>query len=341
MEAVQLKTKEEDSAVAQYSARWRGLANLLKMGHCAPSVMQTVLDMTGSRQDWLVKLSAGLPGGIGNIGYECGGVTAPLVLLGLRYGLRRMHNGLPQVFYAGHAYCRQFRSCKGTLFCKEIRGERRLPIPCIGVVMHSPELYMETTFDEHGDSLTSETQDSFRRLYGYLHRRGFHCAHAVLKRLDHVIPLTQELLDATSPFIGGTIFQGHTCSALTSGIMAMGLKKGTIENSRLKVVRMIATMAAGGNAFEDDMNEFNKIMNAGARMSAWFTQTFGSTQCHAITKCDFSTAEGVRNYTGNGCAMHCRTIAEAVAKKVESMLEKDEQDSTPVGGYCSFASRTH
>jgi hypothetical protein len=31
---------------------------------------------------WLVKLTAGLPGGIGNTGGECGGVTAPLVLLG-------------------------------------------------------------------------------------------------------------------------------------------------------------------------------------------------------------------------------------------------------------------
>jgi hypothetical protein len=63
------------------------LSNLLRMGHCAPTIMQTMLDVSETDAQWLVKLTAGLPGGIGNTGGECGGVTAPLVLLGLRHGL--------------------------------------------------------------------------------------------------------------------------------------------------------------------------------------------------------------------------------------------------------------
>lgn len=47
--------------------RQLSLLNLTKMGHCAPTVMQTVLDLTGVKSDRLVRLSAGLPGGIGNI----------------------------------------------------------------------------------------------------------------------------------------------------------------------------------------------------------------------------------------------------------------------------------
>ena len=54
------------------------------MGHCAPAVMQTVLDITHAEQEWLVKLMAGMPGGIGNTGFECGAITSPLVILGLR-----------------------------------------------------------------------------------------------------------------------------------------------------------------------------------------------------------------------------------------------------------------
>jgi hypothetical protein len=161
-----------------------------------------------------------------------------------------------------------------------------------------------------------------------------------MENLSHVIPVTRELRDGTAGFIGGTLFQGLTCSALAAGIMAVGLKIGTIEDSHLRVFRMIATMALGGNAFEDHMNEFNRIMNIGASISAWFSEEFGSTQCQTVTKCDFSTVEGVNRYAENGCASKCRTIAEKVARKVESILKRDEPCSAPAtGGYCSFAPR--
>ena len=77
------------------SLRGRSLANLAKMGHCAPTVMQTLLDASEAEAPWLVRLVAGLPGGIGNTRAECGGITAPLVVLGLRHAPHR--EGLPVV----------------------------------------------------------------------------------------------------------------------------------------------------------------------------------------------------------------------------------------------------
>ena len=41
--------------------RRRGLSNLLKMGHCAPAVMQTLLDLGNRKEEWLVRMTAGLP----------------------------------------------------------------------------------------------------------------------------------------------------------------------------------------------------------------------------------------------------------------------------------------
>ena len=64
--------------------RNRGLANLLRMGHCAPSIMQAMLDVFELDAQWLVKLMAGMHGGIGYTGGECGGVTAPLEVKRLR-----------------------------------------------------------------------------------------------------------------------------------------------------------------------------------------------------------------------------------------------------------------
>ena len=63
--------------------------------------MQAMLDVFETDAQWLVKLMAGLPGGIGNTGGECGGVTAPLVVLGLRYGQEKLVQGLPVVGLQG------------------------------------------------------------------------------------------------------------------------------------------------------------------------------------------------------------------------------------------------
>ena len=94
------------------------LANLLRMGHCAPTVMQSILDISSTEKEWLVKLSAGMPGGIGNTGFECGGVTSPLVLMGTHFGLRKDDRGLPVIFDKGHALCQNFIACHHTLECQ-------------------------------------------------------------------------------------------------------------------------------------------------------------------------------------------------------------------------------
>lgn len=84
--------------------------------------MQTMLDVSQTDAQWLVRLAAGLPGGIGNTGGECGGVTAPLVLLGLRHGLEAKDQGLPVIVYEGHDLLRRFAACHSTTLCREIRG---------------------------------------------------------------------------------------------------------------------------------------------------------------------------------------------------------------------------
>ena len=102
----------DSSAETARRLRNRGLANVLRMGHYAPSIMQAMLDVSETDAQWLVKFTAGLPGGIGNTGGECGGVTAPLVLLGLRYGQEKTVQGLPVVVYKGHDLLRRFTACQ-------------------------------------------------------------------------------------------------------------------------------------------------------------------------------------------------------------------------------------
>jgi hypothetical protein len=300
--------------------RRRGFSNLLKMGHCAPAVMQTLLDLKNSKEDRWVRMVAGLPGGIGNTGYECGGITAPLFHFGLEHGLTAKQDGLPTVIYAGHDYARRFETCNKSLLCRDILGHRRVPLPCIKVVRHAPELYKQTDFKDNTEAISDETQEAFRLIYSHLSDNGFHCAHAVLKHMGDTIPVTRELLDGTSGFIGGTVFKGMTCSAFTSGLMAVGLKLGEIEDSNLRVMRMLAIMIAGGNAFAEHLNKFNRLMNIGYRMSKWFTNEFGSTLCREITQCDFSSLDDVYRYIDKGSLTTCKMIAEKVARQAEKII---------------------
>jgi hypothetical protein len=66
----------DSSADTARRLRNRSMVNLSRMGHCAPTVMQTLLDGSDTEAQWLVEMTAGLPGGIGNTGGECGGITA-------------------------------------------------------------------------------------------------------------------------------------------------------------------------------------------------------------------------------------------------------------------------
>ena len=300
------------------------LANLIRMGHCAPTVMQSILDISSTEKEWLVRLSAGMPGGIGNTGFECGGITSPLVMLGTRFGLHNDDHHLPLIFDKGHALCQNFLACHRTLQCREIRGNDHFPKHCIPPVLRSPGLFMDAVDSNEQDPISPVRREAYTRLYSYLSENNFHCAKAVLAYLGYKPEDNQELFDAVSAFMGGTLFMGRTCSAFTAGVMAIGLQIGEIENSPLRVIRLLAIMTVDGNAFDEKINKFNRSMNWGYKLSKWFAKEFGSTQCQEITRCDFSDPKGVSNYIEGGCITSCKQIAEKVAAKVQTMISTQE-----------------
>ncbi len=327
---------DEDLAlISPATLRRRSVGNLLRMGHCAPTVMKSLLDASGSNVRWPVMLTAGLPGGIGNTGGECGGITAPLVLLGLVHGRDETEDGLPVVVDAGRALLARFADAHGTTQCREIRGTSRVPWRCIGVVRESSVACAACLEGPAPSVAASESRAAYRCLYGHWNQRGFHCADAVLAECETSPAPDEDLKDAVTPFMGGTLFAGMTCSALTAGVMALGLSQGGIENSKARVARMIATMAMGGNAFADDLNAFNRTMNLGHRLSEWFEAEFGSTQCRELTGCDFASSADVDDYIDRDgtadCARRARRVAEqisAVSGSASMTSHHDDQGRT-------------
>lgn len=313
---------------SQRRLRRLSLLNVSRMGHCAPSIMQTLLDASGVEARWLVQLTAGLPGGIGNTGAECGGVTAPLLLLGLRQPRERDRKRLPLVVYQGHELVQRFTACQGTLSCREIRGERRLPLPCLGVIQRAPALYARAVEANASHALSPEEEAADLLLHAHWVEQDFHCAWEVLQNLGRPSFAHEDVLRASSGFLGGMAFTGNTCCALTAGVMALGLALGSIEDSRLRVLRMLGKMAVGADAFADHLNAFNRIMNLGHELAAWFSARFGSTRCRTISGCDFCTLQGARAYIDGGGTARCRALAGAVAARVRDLV-RDAEASRP------------
>lgn len=312
--------------VPESTLRRAGLHNLLRMGHCAPSVMQSLLDASDSVEQWPVMLTAGLPGGIGNTGGECGGVTAPLVMLGLSYGRDEVEDGLPVVVDAGHDLLARFTADEGTTRCLEIKGTSRVPLRCIAVVRRAPVTCARClAAPAAGTRVPQDARAAYRTLYEHWERCGFHCADAVLRQTPRSQVPDEDLQDAVTAFMGGTLFTGMTCSALTAGVMALGLALGEKEDSYVRVARMIATMAVRGDAFADHVNAFNRVMNLGHELGTWFAAEFGSIRCRTLTGCDFASPADVAEYVGRDGTSVCAALARRVAEHVTAMVEQAQR----------------
>ena len=300
--------------------RRRSVGNLLRMGHCAPTVMKTVVDASATEETWPVRLMAGLPGGIGNTGGECGGLTAPLVVIGLRHRRDETTGGLPVAIDEGLDLVRRFEVAHGTTQCRAILGDARVPLRCVGVVRQAPSMCAQCLASAGREGLPPPTREAYRTLYAHWQARGFHCADAVFGELGQAVAAPPELRDARTAFLGGTLFAGMTCSALTAGVMALGLALGQIEDSRRRVLRMITTRALGGDAAADELNAFNPVMNLGHELAAWFEGEFGSRLCRDLTGCDFAKAEDVRDYIATDGTARCRELALSVAARVGGIV---------------------
>ena len=305
--------------------RRRSVGNLLRMGHCAPTVMQTMVDASDTEAEWPVRLTAGLPGGIGNTRGECGGLTAPLLAIGLVHGRDEVADGLPVAAEKGHDLLQRFTAAHGTTQCRGILGDARLPVRCVGVVRQAPAMCAQCLATTTADALPPATREAYRELYAHWQERGFHCADAVFSELEGTVAVPPEVRDATTAFMGGTLFTGRTCSALTAGVMALGLALGRVEDSRPRVLRMLATMAVGGNASADHLNAFNPVMNLGHGLAKWFKGEFGSTQCRALTGCDFASKADVRDYLASDGTAGCARIAAQVAKRVAGVVQQSSR----------------
>ena len=231
--------------------------------------MQTILDVSSTQKEWLVKLRLACRGVSAIPDLNAGQSPHPWCCWAYTDGLREVDRGLPVIFDKGTRSAALSLICHKTLQCREIRGRTafRGTVSARSCARRSSFVTLWTAtggtpFRQSKGQAMPECTRTWLRMTSIAPRPGLHPSWLRPYR-------DTELFDATR-LHGRTLFMGKTCSAFTAGVMAIGLRAGEIENSRLRVIRLLAIMTAGGDAFDESINKFNRSMNRGYQLSKWF-----------------------------------------------------------------------
>lgn len=318
----------------------QGLLNALKMGHCAPTVMRTLQELQGVEDERILRCTAGLPGGIGWMRSECGCVTSPIMILGLRYGEEVFSDGngeIPKIIPIGQRYLNRFKALYGGIDCKEIAkldyNDKEAVktytlgafLPCFRAICGGPGLLMDLIKEDlkaTPPDMDSEPVKAYSKLLKSFREKEFHCSQSVLNELDDLIDVDEKLLRASWGFLGGTLLQGMTCGALTAGVLSIGLKFGDIEDSYGRVLMWMLQLFIDGDIKREDLNKFNVAINISQELATWFEGEFGNTKCYDLTKIDFNTRKGVDRYLSENKLDYCRGVVEKTANKVREIIKE-------------------
>lgn len=309
------------------------LRDVLKIGHCAPSVMRTLLRIRGVEDGHVMMQVSGMGGGIGLSEAECGGVTSSISTLGLMFGDKTDDNGMPMVIAVGQSYLDRFAATNGSVLCEKITPDKSTFRPCIKAMCSAPRLLM-TLVDKQSSAFVpasdGEAVAANQELLKHFSDCNFHCAHTVLKELVDVIDVDDELLRSSYGFIGGTVLKGMTCGALVAGVHAIGLKFGGTEESYLRVLKLMGLFKfSPDNAMKEDVNKANRAMNTSYNLTLRFEEEFSSTMCD-IVQADFSSKADLDKYLSENTMDKCVQITKFVAECVREIIYEDIVQAGPV-----------
>ncbi len=298
------------------SVRRRAANNLAKMGHCAPAVMQTLLEMNDIQNTGLILYAAGFAGGIAGSGTECGALTAPLMFMSYQNNDFQDIEKKINLLERAQSLMKEFTEYNGSPLCLNIRS--RGMHECRRTIHNFHKPYQRAS--DITLHFPVETKESWKLLLNEFEKNKFHCAHNVLKSAGNKFHVTKDLLDASWIFIGGLAMLNRTCGALAAGVMALSSATAKIEDSHSRVAQMNRLLRKGDNkAMDESINNFNRSINLSDELGLWFRNEFGSTSCHDIWQYDFSKIRDVEDFITGKCMAHCTVMGEKVVQKIKSM----------------------
>lgn len=302
--------------IAYDSRKLKTINNVLRMGHCAPSIMQTLLEINNLENPDLVLYCAAMAGGIAGANTECGALTAPMMFISLTNNEFTDISGRLNTINKAQLYVNEFNKYNKALVCNRIRqGDMR---KCRKTMYNFYGPYSRAAVKH--DPMSNEKQEAYSLILNAFDECGFHCSNTVLSNLDEKFKVKKDLTDSTWIFIGGLAMLNRTCGALAAGVAALSSISAEIENSYSRVRRMNKLLKKQNDkALNDDINNFNRSIRYSDELGSWFRSEFGAISCHDIWNYDFSRIEDAKSYISGQCVSHCTQIAKRVARQVSIM----------------------
>ncbi len=295
----------------------KSLIDFLSKGHCAPAVMYSLLDYLHKQDDNIVKITSGFPGGMG-LSLECGGITSPIMLLGLQYGYEYRKGEIPEVINLGINHLNIFKDVHNSIKCSDIINKKN---GCKNVIATAPKICFYCMKNNNKlNQIDDQSKNAYTDFLDHIKSNSFHCTHSILMNLKDKIEINQDLLKASWGFLGGTVLQGHTCGALTAGVFAISAKFGDVEKSFARVMKLMKMRGKGENADGEDINKFHKAMNISKEFGKWFESNYKCTQCGDLIQAALSSKQDVANYISKNKIEYCKKISDDVTEKLRKIL---------------------
>jgi C_GCAxxG_C_C family probable redox protein len=134
-----------------------------------------------------------------------------------------------------------------------------------------------------------------------LFKSGYYCSESILIAAAEKLGIESELIPRIATGFGsGAAETNGTCGAVPGAVMAIGLLCGRINSTKSIEVNFQLT------------KEFIKT----------FKESFKSTQCTALTKCNLSTIDGKKKFKDENAICVCDNIVEKSGEILDKIFLK-------------------
>lgn len=296
---------------------------LIKDMNCALATMEAMQDITGLRDDTLLRAVTGLEGGVVASGSTCGVVTAGALSIALMND-ESLKEDDPKseaaLLYLVGEYVHWFRANFGATNCRErsdvdfytASGQLRYLLPgdrvarCINHIGRAADFL----YNRGGTGLTS-SGDNEEYLTSTGDEMPVHCARQVLRGVKLKTGVGSPLVERLSlVFDGGLGLTGGICGALAGAIMAVNLVFGMDVRTRSYPGIMKDFVIGHSNLLKQVPSGMPEPFGIGKDIVSGFNKGVGrdSTACKEITGREFSDYPEFQGYIAKSDV--CRDIMD-------------------------------
>jgi hypothetical protein len=271
--------------------RLKGRYHLIKNMNCALATLEALQDITGKRDDRILKAVTGLEGGVVASGSTCGVLTGGAIALSQMYENALGGDASTKALLLSQVarYVDWFGLNFKTTLCRErsrvdfwtAGGQLRYSMPgdrvlrCFNHIGKAVEFLAESQNNYTEDSITTTGADFDTTPY--------HCAASVLREVKEQTGIGDpEIFRLTTVLDGGVGLTGGVCGALAGAVMAINTLVGMEIRNMGRFSIMDAFILGHANLLRKEPRRMPEPFGVGKEIVSRFLEGTGFLECKEI-----------------------------------------------------------